>query len=333
MHRRLSSVATLLALLPAPATFGAPPPVVVEYPGCCNASAAVSLGDGRFVVADDEDNPTTFLRVYRNGQAEEPLAAPLSTERLQLDTSESLEVDIEGAARIDDRIYWIGSHSANKKGKEAKNRRRLFATTVTATTSSVTADVVGAPYRHLVRDLDNHPGYARFHLKDAGKVAPKLPGGLSIEGLAATPEGDLLIGFRNPIPDGKALIARLKNPKGVTEEKDAKFGPPILLKLDGLGIRSLEWAPALNQYTIVGGHFDGESGSRLYLWSGADDSPKPVPGVDLTSLNPEAIFLDGRVATILSDDGRREIAGQTRDCAAPDVKKTFRGLRITLERP
>ncbi|MHC5541566.1 hypothetical protein ACYOEI_25370, partial [Singulisphaera rosea] len=96
----------------------------------------------------------------------------------------------------------------------------------------------------------------------------------------------------------------------------------------------LEWAPALDHYVIVGGHFGGESGSRLYLWSGTDNGePKPVPGVDLTSLNPEAIFLDGRVATILSDDGRREIAGETRDCAAPGAKKTFRGLRVTLERP
>jgi len=44
-----------------------------EYPadvqlriGMCDASAAVALGNDRFIVADDEDN---VLRVYRRGQA------------------------------------------------------------------------------------------------------------------------------------------------------------------------------------------------------------------------------------------------------------------------
>jgi hypothetical protein len=33
-----------------------------------------------------------------------------------------------------------------------------------------------------------------------------MPGGLNIEGLAATPDGQLLIGFRNPLSEGKALL-------------------------------------------------------------------------------------------------------------------------------
>jgi len=36
---------------------------------------------------------------------------------------------------------------------------------------------------------------------------------------------------------------------------------------------------------------------------------------------------------VLSDDGRRKIDGETRDCAAPGAQKSFRGVRIALTPP
>ncbi len=308
---------------------------VIEYRAMCNASAAVAIDGGRFVVADDEDKPTTFLRVYRTGQPSEPLAAlPLPSAALGLDPAEDPEIDLEGAARVGERVYWIGSHSASKNAKPRPNRRRLFATTITTQGDAVRAEVVGHPYEHLIEDLDEDGDYSKFRLKEAGKLASKAAGGLSIEGLAATPDGDLLIGFRNPVPGGKALIARLKNPKAVTDGKPAKFGAPIRLDLGGLGVRSLEWAESLQAYLIVGGLPGEGSGSRLFRWSGKPDrKPEPVAGVNLTSLNPEALFVEGLTATVLSDDGRRMVGGEERDCAAPGVRKTFRGLQIALAPP
>ena len=313
-----------------------PTEVLVTYQGLCNASAAVAIDGSRFLVADDEDKPRTFLRVYREGHTEGPLSVlPLENDKLDLDPSKDLEVDIEGAARIGERVYWIGSHSANKEGKPRPNRRRLFATKVETIGSDVAVKVVGQPYKSLIEDLDQAPDYASFGLEEAGRKAPKDLGGLSIEGLAATPDGDLLIGFRNPVlPDGKALIARLKNPKGVTEGNPPKFGAPIRLDLGGLGVRSIEWAEALNAYLIVGGPPGEGLGSRLFRWSGAPGrDPDPIPGIDLAGLNPEALFVVGQTATLLSDDGRRTIDGQGRDRSAPGVLKTFRGLRVPLSVP
>ena len=254
--------------------------------------------------------------MYRSGRPEGPLSAvPLQNDALELDPSKDLEVDIEGAARIGDRIYWIGSHSASKKGEPRPNRRRLFATRVVTEGSEVRVEVVDRPYKDLIRDLDEADGYAGLGLKAAGKLAPKEPGGLSIEGLAATPSGDLLIGFRNPVPGGKALIATLKNPKGVTSGKPAKFGAPIQLDLGGLGVRSLERAESLNAYLIIGGLPGEGAGSRLFRWSGDPErKPEPVPGIDLTSLNPETLFVEDRTATVLSDDGRRKFDDKERDC-------------------
>ena len=71
----------------------------------------------------------------------------------------------------------------------------------------------GKSYTQLVlRDMLEDPKLAQFDLKTAETITPKEPGGLNIEGLTSTPEGALLIGFRNPIPEGKALLIPLKNP-------------------------------------------------------------------------------------------------------------------------
>jgi hypothetical protein len=56
-------------------------------------------------------------------------------------------------------------------------------------------------------------------LEAAEKLPPKAKGGLNIEGLAATPDQELLIGFRNPIPEDKALVLVLTNPKDLLEKK------------------------------------------------------------------------------------------------------------------
>jgi Protein of unknown function (DUF3616) len=336
MRNKCSEVLMALGLVVTAVAAGPPAGAVISYKGLCNASAAVAIDGDRFLVADDEDKPTTFLRVYRSGQPDGPLfALPLPNDALELDLSEDLEVDIEGAARIGDRVYWIGSHSTNKNGKERPNRHRLFATKVTTEGAEVRVEVVNHTYKSLIDDLDHDHRYSGFGLKEAGRRPPKADGGLSIEGLAATPDGDLLIGFRNPVlPHGKALIARLKNPKGVTNGKPADFGAPIQLDLNGLGVRSMERAETLNAYLIIGGPPGEGSGSRLFRWSGdPGQRPEPVPGVDLTSLNPEALYVEDRTATVLSDDGRRAFDGQERDCAAPGVLKSFRGLKIPLSSP
>ena len=115
----------------------------------------------------------------------------------------------------------------------------------------------------------------------------------------------------------------------MTNEKPAKFGAPIQLDLGGLGVRSMERAESLNAYLIVGGLPGEGAGSRLFRWSGdPGEVPEPVPGVDLTSLNPEAPFVEDQTATVLSDDGRRKF--DVRAGLAPKVLKTFRGLKIPL---
>ena len=279
----------------------------VEYSGMCDASGAAALDSNLFVVACDEDN---ILRVYRNDQPGGPVK--------QFDFSAFLEVegkfseaDLEGAARIGNRIYWIGSHGRNRDAKERSNRHRFFATDLQVVNGGVEMKPVGKPYRDLVEDLLAEPGLNRFRFADVAQRAPKEPGALDIEGLSATPEGHLLIGFRNPIPQGKALIIPLLNPDEVIQGRRARLGTPVQLDLGGLGIRDMTYHEGA--YLIIAGTFDGGGESRLYRWAGGSSQPERLTVKHLKRYNPEAIlvFPDKglKEIQILSDDGNRPIGG------------------------
>jgi len=297
-----------------------------EHFGMCDASAAVGVGPDLFVVANDEDN---VLRVYRNdgdGAAIRSFdLAPF------LEPEKRREADIEGAARVGDRVYWIASHGRNKNGKKRPTRQRFFAADVTLEGDEVTITPVGAPYKDLLDDLLNAPQLADFDLKAASKRAPKDAEALNIEGLCATPGGVLLIGFRNPIPDGKALLVPLENPQDVIEGAKATLGDPILLSLGGLGVRSIDYSESHGVYFIVAGRYDGGDEFRLYKWSGdASDDPESVEGVDFGGLSPEALVVYVAETTriqVLSDDGTKSVDGE--DCKdAPTEKMSFRSTRI-----
>lgn len=109
---------------------------------------------------------------------------------------------------------------------------------------------------------------------------------------------------------------RLLNPLDVIVGKPAKFGEPIVLDLDGLGIRSMEFDKSRNKYLIVAGPYfsnDALPGTakaletRLYTWSGAAADKPELKSVKLSGLSIESAFFYPRsksvTAHLLSDDG------------------------------
>jgi hypothetical protein len=315
---------------------------VAKHFGMCDASAAVPVGHAMFVVANDEDNK---LRVYRRDISGDPLpvyerkdsrksvpSVDLSS-FLKID-SKHPEADIEGATRVKDRIYWITSHGRNKNGKPRPNRQRLFATEVKVLGDKITIAPIGKPYRNLLKDLITSPEINEYQLAGAAERPPEEEGGLSIEGLSATPEGTLLIGFRNPTPSGKALLVPLENPAQVVDGKAAKFGKPISLSLGGRGIRSIEYFQARDKYLIIAGPHADEGDFRLYQWSGSiSEQPEWIEGVNLSGFHPEALIIyPGEHTTVqfLSDDGSEKIDGK--ECKDEEVeagRKYFRSAPIS----
>lgn len=313
-------------------------PQDLRYHGICDASAAVALGRNHFVVAEDEHD---ILAIYRRGNVTSVATVDIS-DYLGNRTSNGKikEADIEGAARIGNRIYWIASHGRDKKGDIEETRLRFFATDVMETGSTPSVKTLTTPpYKRLLQDLIAETKFEPLALTTASEKPPEDPVGLNIEGLAATSDGHLLIGFRNPRPSGKAVIIPIENPREVIG-KSAKpvFGDVILLDLGRRGIRAIEFIGV--RYVIVAGPFDdgtdGGVGSdfALFTWSGgAAHVPERVEGVVFGKLRPEALFaIPGTdEVDVLSDDGDEKIEGvRCKDKELPAEKKSFRGITLML---
>lgn len=308
-----------------------------RYRGMCDASAAVAIGKGHFVVADDEGD---VLRVYKRSSPK-PVAEVDLVDYLhnRKPNGKNAEADIEGAAAIGERIYWISSHGRKGQSGEADPHRwRFFATDIVAGSAPPTVKPAAGPvYESLLSDLVADPRFGV--LADAAKLKPEDEGGLNIEGLAATPEGGLLIGFRNPQPQGRAVIVPLRNPREVIDggAKPA-FGELIQLDLGGRGIRSLERVG--NEYLIAAGPHSTATSSpvkpsfALFRWAGGSrQAPVFVRSLDAGSFRPEALFFDPEKKDIylLSDDGDERVAGrECKDKKTPPEKKSFRARSLKL---
>src|SRR2546430_1730890 len=292
----------------------------------CDASAAVALTDRLFAVASDEDS---VIRVYNREQSGNPVQSSDLSALLDLDARKP-ESDLEAAARIGDRAYWISSHGRNRSGKLRLSRERFFATQIITNAQGIDLKIVGRPYEDLLRDLTDDPKLARFNLAEASLHEPKARGALNIEGLSATSDGSLLIGFRNPIPGGQALLVPMLNPDEVIHAKRAKLGEPILLDLDGLGIRDMAYLDG--KYLIIGGPYDGRGQSHLYEWSGRTSAPRRLKHAHFKGLNPEAIIFypdkGWQQVQLLSDDGKKPVNGKPCKENSPN-QQHFRSVWVT----
>lgn len=188
---------------------------------------------------------------------------------------------------------------------------------------------VGTPYTNLVADLAREPKLAPFRLQHAAQLKPKARGGLNIEALTDTPEGMLLIGFRNPVPQDRALLVPLLNPNEVLAGASAQFGNPILLDLGGFGLRGI--GSTRSGYYLIAGPAQGDGESRLFFWRGGEAVPELVSSVTVAGLNPEGVcFHDSNNRPdflVLSDDETRTLHGK--DCRdLPASERQFRAVRI-----
>lgn len=307
-----------------PLASGGAAPADLVFTGMCDASGAVALDARMFIAADDEDN---VLRAYDAQRPGPPLWS--------VDMSSAIgavpkprkappETDIEAATRVGALAFWLTSHGRNSSGKLKPERLKLFATALP--TAGAPATLAGRPYEHLLDDLLAEPRLARFGLERAAALAPKAQGGLNLEGMTARREGGVWIGFRNPIPDGAALLVPLLNPEQVIEGERAALGEPRLLDLGGYGVRAI--SEHAGHYLILAGAYDSSRGARLYTWDGEATVTLRADRA-LEGLNPEAFFTpDGGDVLVLSDDGSVSIDGVECKRLGDAAKKRYRARWI-----
>jgi Protein of unknown function (DUF3616) len=280
-----------------------------DYMGICEASAGAYIGPNHFVVASDETNQ---LRIYQRGTPD-PIGGAVDME----DFTSFDKSDLEAAARIGDRVYWISSHSFNRQGEDIEKRKVFFATRISVVNGQPTLTAVGSPVKTL-RD-----GIA--------KAAGVKPSELNVEGLAATPGGGLLVGLRAPlqVQGGEALVVPFHNPGAVVDAgAQPDFGKVMKLDLAGSGIRSLDLTgEAERPYIVVAGPVsDAADGFALYRWSGKDgDKPVKVEGTNFAGLKPEGAMTvpDQQLIQLLSDDDN--LCSDEDD---PPKKRKFRSIDV-----
>jgi hypothetical protein len=319
----------LLAACPsgaAPASGGA-----LEFHGTCDASAGAQITDEVFVVANDEDN---FLRFYSWASPGLPIAERDLSEFLGADGAET---DIEAAARVGTRIFWITSHGRDKHGKVRPARSRFFATDLVSKAQVFDVLPIGVPYESLLEALAVNLRAAELGLPDSILATEPQKQELAheneedphsmwinIEGLATTDSASLLIAMRSPLVEGKAIVVPLHNPNTLIsgETSAPQFGEPILLDLGGLGIRAIQRIDSSETYLIAAGPTGKGGRSRIFRWERTkSDIIVPLEKAELGGLAPEAIVLDANRprALLLIDDGRRRVeVGDPDKCRKPN---------------
>ena len=279
---------------------------------CCDGSGGVALDRDHFLVANDEDG---VLRIYRREGGAGPVIR-LDVRKF-LDLRKKEEPDIEGLTRIGSVIYAIASHSRSSDGDKLKERRRFFA----LQWDPPRLEPLGRPHDDL---LDAMQESTELDGIDLGRKAR-----VNIEGLAATPRGEVLIGFRSPLIGDRALLVPLTNPREVVAGAHPRFAPARHVDLDGGGIRGIE---GMNDTYVLASETPNGS-PTLRFWT-----PGKLPGKPLSLppfLNPEAVVLfpDTGLSEIhlLSDDGNADFGGDE-DCKDIDDPGKKRFMRF-LVRP
>lgn len=263
----------------------------IIFRGICDGSAAVNLGNETILVAYDELN-TLFAFAKSGGlpSARADLAAMLNIEA-------SDDIDIEAATVSGDRIWWLGSHGLDSGGNDAPNRRMLFATNVPSHDLDDLQLVMGP--RDLTDILLKSVEVTQV-LTDSARKQPPKEGGVSIEGLASSANGGLLVGFRSPLSaadgmSGEALVVNIL-PKGGTFEVQQVY----LLDLGDRGIRDI--VNDGSGYLIIAGRVTPGGRFAIYAWNGDATPPQQIMSVE--DLNAESLLDLGSNWLVLSDDGK-----------------------------
>ena len=318
--------------------------------GASDTSAAIALDDSFMVVGDDEGNA---LRVF-------PRAGGAAVKEWSFagDLGITKELDLEAGTRIGNTWYFTGSHSNKSDGAEADNREHLFAVQVAGTGVDTSFSFVGknSGLEKALADWDSGNVHGKgtnyFGLKasSADKVLPEASNGFSIEGMAATADGQLLLGFRAPLASAQqrrdALIVPVANPAALMAGAQPAWGAAIELNLGGRGIRDMQRTDDGSYLILAGppGKADRSVSNNfaLFVWAGPGSAQVTQFDNDLDALlqetggSFETLVSPSSTATgtriqLLQDNGDTVWPGQTKVSKdLPVAQQQFKGNWIVL---
>ena len=260
---------------------------IVLFHGICDGSAAVRVGEDQLLVAYDEVNEV-YLFDSHGGEVK----SSYSLQQI-LPLADKTEMDLEAAVLHGDGIWWVGSHGLDSDANDAPNRRVLFQTGLPQLQGDKL--VLHSAVHDISTLIEQVVG------ESSGRLAPKK-GGVSVEGLSVTLQGDLLVALRSPLTNGlqgDAYVVQITLRNGVFELVNS-----YALPLTNRGIRDL--VKSDNGYLLLAGDIAGGGIFSLYHWlpDGDPDSDlveiKNIP----SDFNAEALVDMDSYWMVLSDDGK-----------------------------
>ena len=283
------------------------PPAFQSLTGLYEPSAIQQLPDGRFLIVEDEvGHPLSLADIAADGA----VSSRALTRRWfegndafwKLDDLEGLALDAAGY------VYAITSHSRDGDGDEKKARDKLVRFRIDGNHVSEPRVVKGLKAALVA----THPELAAAAA--IGDV--KGGGGLNVEALEMAPDlSRLLVGFRSPLVNGRAIIASLVNPVAIFETGESPRISPLLdtFDLGGNGLRGMAYVPSLAGYVLISGPVARERVQfQLWFWSGRHGEEArriTVPGLAgfEHAEGVSSAVIDGRQQLIIvSDDGSRD---------------------------
>lgn len=271
--------------------------IVGEAATDTDLSGAACAPDRRCLLVSDEKRRAWFFSLEQR----EPAAPKIVIgERVKLTPAEGGdEADAEGAAFDGGRFYAIGSHGASRRtGQFQASRYSVY---------RVEADGTVKASNALAAIIAAIPGI-REHFcagTEPGGCQSLQDGGANIEGLAAR-NGQLFVGFRAPVPGGKAFIIRVAEGAvfGHADPGLAVFR--LELGRDGkgrdLGIRDL--AAVSDGFLVLAGPSlpdgdDAVGSGRVLHWREGDERPRLLREIAMTDkgVKPEVLLVMGEMPT------------------------------------
>jgi len=263
-------------------------------------SGATTLPDGRVLIAEDERSADALklLEIGKNSSITEVgnLYLPKKIKKIFKKEIEDLEA-ITSDGNI---VYAITSHSKGKNPVKQPLREKM---------------IMFKYEDGALKDLHIYSGLKcalEKRFKDIFSEDVFHNSTINIEGLVFDKKtGSLLIGFRSPLIEGKAIIIALKNPQDLfLKHAQPQFDNPIYLNLEGLGIRDLTYDDSKGGYWLIAGSTNERLGQfQLWFWDKKNDKLKHIKnhpaigyGEGITVINKKS---KKAALLIVEDNGKR----------------------------
>lgn len=277
---------------------------ILKFENIYEPSGVQQLEDGRLIIIEDEpERPLHILKLKKNGVMKENKSLNML---LRIAFSKKLD-DLEAITTgPDGYIYATTSHKRNHKGVRKSAREQL-----------IRFKVKGNKIVDTGRITNLFDAIKSTNI--LGSVNKQGKGGLyniNIEAISFDKQNRLMLCLRNPHIDGKSIILLLNNPiKMFTQkEKPSIAKTPIMLDLEGGGIRAMSYDPKLKGYLLTNEIYSVNSSnnikhSQISFWDGhPKHKPNPIklPSVinmtNIEGIAPVTINGEPRIL-LISDNG------------------------------